>query len=302
MMIVAFAIPGPYAPSNIESFAWVSFQEMMKASDGIWMYDILDNAWFAWHAWLVIVTADMMGSAKVNGTTGVSGVHGNRFSTVEGARASDKGKQQYYPITNYEGVLARLANAKNDKERKEIAKETGIIRLPLLAASFAHIYPYFFTPDCLHQFYANNANHLHRLMLECGHLPRDKAEKFGYMLETAKATLPATFCGPICNIHTKLNTSYKLFEWMAVVHWYTIPFLISLGVNNEVVSNYAMFVRITEFSMEVVPRTESELRELEALIIDFLTGFERLYITDPSQICRARITLFQLIHIPNCIR
>ncbi|KAI0698939.1 hypothetical protein BC835DRAFT_1268525 [Cytidiella melzeri] len=268
-----------------------------------------------------------MGSVKVNGTSGVNGVHGDRHSMVEGARATDKGKRQYYPISSvyivdlnpsreqysyenipfrreedYEKILARLANAKDDNERKRIGLETGILRLPLLVASYAHIYPYFFSLDAVHQLYANIASHLHRLMIEDNYLPPHKLEKFGFWLEMAKATLPSTFCGPVRNIYTKLNTSFKLYEWMAVVHWYTVPFLLSLGVRYEVVSNYALFVRIAEFSMRMEERTEEDLQKFEQLIIEFLTGFEKLYITDPSKISRARLTLFQLIHIPNHIR
>ncbi|KAF9486665.1 hypothetical protein BDN71DRAFT_1594821 [Pleurotus eryngii] len=274
-----------------------------------------------------MATADMMGSVKINGTSGVNGVFGDRLSLVQGARASEGGKRQYYPISStyvdelnpnrqsysydnipfrreeeYKHILKRLADAKDDAARKRIGTDTGIMRLPLLAASPAFIHPYFFSLDAVHQLYANIASLLHRLLMEDGYLTGKKLETFGYWLEISKATLPATFCGPIRNIHTKLNTSYKLYEWMAVVHWYTVPFLMSLGVPYKVVANYALFVRIAEFSMQVETRSEEDLKGLESIIIEFLTTFEDLYITDPSKISHARLTTFQLIHIPNHIR
>lgn len=98
--MVPFIVPGPQNPGDIESFMYPLFEDMAKASEGIWMWDAVDSSYFVNHAYLCMVLGDMLGSAKMNGMAGHSAVHGDRFSLVEGAHSSLKkgSKYQYYPV------------------------------------------------------------------------------------------------------------------------------------------------------------------------------------------------------------
>jgi hypothetical protein len=116
-------------------------------------------------------------------------------------------------------------------------------------------------------------------------------------------TLPPAFHGPICNIHLKRQSQYKVYEWMGLLHFYLVPMFLELGINSIVLENFSQFVCAMEFAMTIKERTVEDLYELRALIVKFLTGFERLYIgNNPSLNSRARLCLFQLIHIPAHIQ
>jgi len=83
---------------------------------------------------------------------------------------------------------------------------------------------------------------------------------------------------------------------------FTLPIGIELGFNSAVLENFSHFVEAIEFSMTIKARTEEELQSLHTLLIHFLEGFEKLYIgDDPGKISRARLCIFQLIHVPQHI-
>jgi hypothetical protein len=61
-------------------------------------------------------------------------------------------------------------------------------------------------------------------------------------------------------------------------------------------------VEAIEFAMTIKPRGVDELRKLHDIVKKFLLGFEKLYIgDDPEKILRARLCIFQLIHITHHI-
>jgi hypothetical protein len=86
---------------------------------------------------------------------------------------------------------------------------------------------------------------------------------------------------------------------MALVHWYIVPIAWELGFDKNVVENFALFSNVVEYAMTTVTRTEEDLSKLYAKIAEFLKIFESLYVgTDPKQIIRCRLCVFQLIHVP----
>ena len=100
----------------------------------------------------------------------------------------------------------------------------------------------------------------------------------------------------------KCQSQYKIYEWMALLHWYILPIGIELGFNSALLQNFLDFVEIIEISMTIQGRTTEELANLHNLIKKFLEGFEKLYIgKDPAKVSRFRLCLFQLIHIPTHI-
>src|ERR1700721_120987 len=69
-----------------------------------------------------------------------------------------------------------------------------------------------------------------------------------------------------------------------------------------VLDNFSNLVEAIEFAITIKTRTTDEIGLLHALIKTFLEGFERLYIgDDPAKVIRARLCIFQLIHVPQHI-
>jgi hypothetical protein len=334
-VIHVFATPGPRAPGNIESFCYPLFQEMARASEGIWTWDAVDSSYFVLRAWIVTILGDMLGSAKLSGMAGHTAVHGDRFSEVKGARSSTKkgSKSQYYPmappggpdlnpgrpIYNFESipmrneetywqVIQRLKDAPTKAERARIVTQTGVSRMPLATASDAFLHPSYFPLDPFHLFYENCMSFIwdlwtsHSKPSETFHMNRELTQKFGAAVASAMATLPPSFCGPIRDPFLKRNSQYKIYEWMGLLHWYIIPIGLELGLDEQVLANFADFADIIEFAMSIYPRTFQEVQGLHDEIAKFLKDFELIYVgNNPENITRCRLCIFQLIHVPQHI-
>jgi hypothetical protein len=334
-IIIAFSTPGPHPPGHIESFFWLLFQEMAKASEGIWTWDAVDSAYFLNKAYICMALGDMLGSAKMSGMAGHSAIYGDRFSLVKGARSSLKkgSKAQYYPLSppenarynpdrpsydldalpmrqedHYWATIEKLEMASSKNTQKAITKSTGISYLPLCAASLAFVHPTFFPLDPFHLLYENNTAFIWDVWTTQSssedkvHLSVVKAKKFGALVSEAMSTLPPSFCGPVRDIFLKRHSQYKIYEWMALAHWYTIPIGIELEFDAGVLQNHSKFVEVIEFAMTIKARSAAELLEFHNLLKQFLLGYEKLYIGgDPEKILRARLCVFQLAHLPRHI-
>jgi hypothetical protein len=68
---------------------------------------------------------------------------------------------------------------------------------------------------------------------EIVHMSQDIASKLGAEAEKAIATLPPSFSGPIRDPYKKRQSQYKIYEWMALLHWYIVPIAWELGFNLE---------------------------------------------------------------------
>jgi hypothetical protein len=337
-IIINFATPGPNAPGDIESFLRPTFEELARASQGIWLWDSLNREWFLNRAYATIILGDMLGSAKVSGMSGHSAVRGDRFSTTQGARSStQKGaKAQYYPLSppdtsnrkynterptyspdgielrkqdTYWGILQRLATATTKAEKARISKETGVSKIPVAAASPAFVHPSYFPLDPFHLFYENcmpwfwDIWTIHAKSPEIVRIPPKKVEALGKLVAEAMKTLPPVFCGSVRNPHLKRQSQYKAYEWMAILHWYLLPIGLELEIDYTLLQNFSLFAYIVEFSMTVAKRSEDELTKLQGVISTFLQQFERLYVgDDPEKIHRCRLCMFQLIHVPTHIK
>ncbi|KAH9017510.1 hypothetical protein EDB84DRAFT_1276532 [Lactarius hengduanensis] len=263
---------------------------------------------------------------------GHSALYGDRFSLVQGARpAKERGaRAQYYPISppqkekynparhivslddlpmrgqrHYWQTIERLEAATTKKDLQRIVKETGISRLTLCAASPAFFHPSFFPLDPFHLFYENCMVHIwdlwvtHSSIEEKIHMDKDMASKLGAEIERAMKTLPSSFCGPIRDPYKKRHSQYKVYEWMALLHWYIIPMAWELGFDMDVLKNFSQFADIVETAMSHSSKSDKNLASLHTLIKSFLQGFERLYVgDDPVKVSRCRLCIWQLIHIP----
>ena len=209
-------------------------------------------------------------------------------------------------IEDYWETIEKLESVKgNKKQYADIVRETGVSSLSTCSASPAFSHPFFFPLDPFHLFYENCMPHLwdiwvyHSSKSETVHMSEDIASALGEAAECAIATLPPSFGGPIRDPSKKRQSQYKIFEWMTLLHWYIVPMAWELGFNREVVKNFAIFSNVVEYAMTAVPRTQEDLIKLYAKIVDFLKGFEHLYVgNDASKIRRCRLCLFQLIYVP----
>ena len=104
------------------------------------------------------------------------------------------------------------------------------------------------------------------------------AIQLGQWIEEAITTLPPTFSGLVRNPQKKRNSQYKVFEWMALLHWYIIPMAWELEFDKDVPENFAQFVNIVEVAMSHSPKSDNDLFSLYTLVKSFLQGFERLYV------------------------
>ena len=209
-------------------------------------------------------------------------------------------------LESYWKIIQRLEDVKGKKtQHANVVKETGISGLPICAASLAFSHPFFFPLDPFHLFYENCMPHFWDTWtkfsgeLEIVHMNSEISSQLGAMVESAIATLPASMSGRIRDPAQKRQSSYKIYEWMALLHWYIVPIAWELGFNQEVVSNFAMFSNVVEFAMTNIPRSQDDLIKLSDKIVLFLKEFERLYVgNDLTNIVRCRLCIFQLIHIP----
>ena len=212
-------------------------------------------------------------------------------------------------IENYWGTLKELDAAKGKKTQcADIVKKTGVSGVPTCATSLAFSHPFFFPLDPFHLFYENCMPHFWDTwtskipLSKTVHMSEDIAKKLGTEIESAMATLPPSFSGHIRNVEAKRSSQYKIYEWMALLHWYIVPIAWELGFNSEVVKNFALFSNIVEYSMTAVPRTQENLGMLYKKIVHFLQEYERLYVAnDLSKITQCRLCIFQLIFIPHHI-
>ena len=134
------------------------------------------------------------------------------------------------------------------------------------------------------------------------HMEMKMASQLGEEIEKAVKTLPSSFCGPIRNPYKKCHSQYKIYEWMALLHWYIIPIAAELEFNKEVLENVAQFVDIVEVAMSHSPKSDHDLAALYNLVKSFLEGFERLYVGNSAdKVSRCRLCIWQLIHVPTCI-
>ncbi|KIM73378.1 hypothetical protein PILCRDRAFT_81175 [Piloderma croceum F 1598] len=237
---------------------------------------------------------------------------------MKGARASlNKGaKAQYYPISppehlkynsdrpeynlcdlpmcqesQYWEVIEKIQGATSKATKATLTKETGISHMPLCAASPGFFHPSFFPLDPFHLIYENCMTFQWDLWTTLSlpsepiHIGANKARQFGQLVSEAMPTLPALFCGVVRDPFLKHQSQYKIFEWMALLHWYIIPVGIEVGFNHILLANFSEFVEAVEMAMTISPRSSQELVELHQTLQRFMEGFEQIYVAgDPEKV------------------
>ena len=210
--------------------------------------------------------------------------------------------------SQYWEAIGKIQGATSKATKAILTKETGISRMPLCAASPGFVHPSFFPLDPFHLIYENCMAFQWDLWTTLSlpsepiHIGANKARQFDQLVSEAMPTLPASFCGVVRDPFLKRQSQYKIFEWMALLHWYIIPVGIELGFNHLLLANFSEFVEAVEMVMTISPRSKQELVELHQTLQRFLEGFEQIYVAgDPEKVSRCRLCIFQLIHMPQHI-
>jgi hypothetical protein len=147
----------------------------------------------------------------------------------------------------YWSTIEMLIKASDDgKATSKIVRETGISCLPLCATSLAFSHPNFYPIDIFHLPYENCMAFFWDMWTEsmpgdAFYIPQEKLKDFGLLISQAMSTLPASFCGLVHNIFLKRHSQYKIYEWMALLHWYVIPIGTELGFDSKALQNFACF-------------------------------------------------------------
>ena len=264
------------------------------ASVGMWTWHAVDSSYFVLRAFVCAIKGDMLGSAKLSGWAGHSANYGDHFSLVKGASTINTGsKAQYYPISppqkdkiiksvmmliqttchcktrDISGTQFSGLNLQPQLMRKiRLLKSTGIAQLTISAASPAFLHPSFSPLDPFHLFYENCMVHIWDMWVKNSasdekiHMDEEMVKGIGNAMET----LPPSFSSPIQNPDTKCGSQYKVFEWMALLHLYILRIAWELGIDEEVLDNFAQFVNIVEVAMSHS---------------SFINQYSDLYISDP---------------------
>lgn len=114
--IYGCSAPGLLPPGHMESYCYILFQKMAISSARMWLWDAVDESYYACHVYAVMVLVDILGSAKLRGMTGHAAVYRDHFTAVKGACSSLKAgwKYQYHPVnlpTASKAVLYRFLQA-----------------------------------------------------------------------------------------------------------------------------------------------------------------------------------------------
>ena len=102
------------------------------------------------------------------------------------------------------------------------------------------------------------------------HMNADMASTLGEWIENAVVTLSPSFSGPIWDTYKRCHNQYKVYEWMALLHWYIIPMAWKLGFDQDVLSNFAQFVKIIEVAISHSQKYTQDLALLYNQIKSFL--------------------------------
>ncbi len=182
--------------------------------------------------------------------------------------------------------------------------------MTIVVASFAYLFPMTFSIDPFHLDYENCTAFIWDIWTEKiiskgdedTHISAFLIDQLGAAVANNNCNLPPSFCGAVRNPATKRQSQYKIYEWMALAHWYIVPMGIEMGFDSRLIQKFSKFISIIEFSMTIKPRSHEEIAKLHSDICDFLTDFEAIYVHyDPEKVSRMRLCIFQLIHIPSHI-
>lgn len=288
--------PGPELPKDIDSFLFPLVQELLQLEKGISAFDIRQNEPFVLHAYLLLAFGDMPAVAKLMHMKGHNGKHPCRMCNIGGIRIPNSRNTHYYiplrrasaddsynptelPLRTHAQFMSdaeRVANEPTQADAEDIAMETGIKGIPLLASLSSLKFPTSFPHDFMHLVWENVVKTLINLWTgKTGYLGPDEGQRYrippsvwdaiGEATAAASSTIPSAFGSRIPNITTRRHE----FKAETYAMWTTFlgPALLEKRLNEPYYKHFVQLVRLLTICLRF---------ELTYDDVDYLrTGFAR---------------------------
>ncbi|KAH8920025.1 hypothetical protein BT69DRAFT_1376799 [Atractiella rhizophila] len=91
-------------------------------------------------------------------------------------------------------------------------------------------------------------------------LSTDQNILIGEVMHNAVIDLPARFSNRIRNLDKFRNTRYSIYEWLAWVHWYSVPILLEVGFHIELIQHWTNFVSAIKIITKIHAASLSQLK------------------------------------------
>jgi hypothetical protein len=339
-MVVAM-FPG--YPVDFDSFMWPVYAELALLGEGIWVEDAVARDWIQVRGHVIAETGDAPGQQKFHMHTGYRGTFGDLYSYAQALSLESESGKNAWPLktpdsvylldrntrghkwnktrpreykevplrkeNDYYDILHMLASTQAPTHLKELRTSTGVMGTANGIFSHAFTYPYFWPLDPAHMIYANIVLLFWDLWTVraidgdpfC--FDRAKRELVGEIMEFSVSNIPAALGGAPSNIHLNRNSQYKLWEWAAFLHWFSLPMLFRMNAPTEVIAHWGLFVESIDAIMNHEGVLEEALPTLQRKLDKFVRDFEKIYVRGNIKlVSRCRLYLFQLCHIPEMIR
>lgn len=231
-------IPGPRKPHDIDSFLLPLVQELMQLLLGISAYDAYQGGLFRLRAYLLLVFGDIPAVSLVMKMKGHNGTSPCRMCNIIGIRVPNvRATAHYVPLDRSHHPLAipeaaikaynpaelplrshndfvstakSVDNAETNAQANDLAKQSGIKGLSILASVPSLIFPQSFPYDFMHLIWENLIKNLILLWtdefkdLDEGtgeYVIAKKAwEEIGKATASAGSTIPSSYSGRLSNI------------------------------------------------------------------------------------------------------
>ena len=177
-------IPGPKKPVDFDSFLWPAVQELLRLAVGVHAYDTLSNAFFALHAFLILVFGDIPAISMVMRMKGHNGACPCRMCSIRGVRIPNSRNPVHYvpldrarhpdvlsdphavrtyqpsrlPLRTHSDFMKQAKEvqfAASEADSERLAKEYGIKGVSILSALSSISFPSSFPYDFMHLIWEN---------------------------------------------------------------------------------------------------------------------------------------------------
>ena len=223
-------IPGTV--KNLDSYMVPLYDELKKLAEGVSTLDPWEEELFWQHVYLILGFGDYPGIAKLTRMKGHNGLHPCRFCEIIGVRA-EGGKVYYVPLWRPEGSIdptnlpmrshdtfiaqgTAVLEAATNAEAEQLAKDSGIKGVPLLASLNTLNFPFSFPLDFMHLIFENLIPNLIRHYtgtfknLDSGVedyiLPKEVWIKICEAGSASGDTIPSSFGSRMPNIETERSS------------------------------------------------------------------------------------------------
>lgn len=339
-------IPGPKKPKSVESFLFPGLYHLAALQkEGLVIWDARTLETFVAFIFLILLTADGPGAACVSGLTGHRGfLHCRLYCKMQGRLK----ERTYYPAllkpdhhdpdiedisppdvnirdlvlghntaeasARYEQALVKLMHARNEKNYKDLRRETGIVKPSILRgldSTHTATFPGSMALDVMHLTTLNAPDlmlPLWRGLMACD--ARDKRSDWswavlkgdtwvqhGNEVASMRGRFPGLFGRVPRNPADKISSGYKAWEFL--LYFFGIgPYVFYMLLPTIYWTHYCKMVRVVQLMLQEEISLEDVI-EAQGLITAYSVEFEELYIQrKASRLHFARPSVHAPNHLP----